>query len=241
MRLLKQLAVLTAVAFGLFSALRAQQRETFAWAPLPVQPNTWVAPNQPIWRLSELLAKHKGQANWSQTVVDDVTLHADYVSMAPGVKTARQFHPDTRAWWIVQDGQIRFSIEGQEPFVASKGYLVQVPYRNVFSMETVGDKPSLRLEVNIAGAKTMYPIDEKPAAMPGFNFVKVRISENAEGSRHDLSASLSDSTSSELVEVLGRTLLLYRPHPTKPKIELPVAKKTKAAGRAKRESDPPPK
>jgi len=45
------------VAFGLFSALRAQQRDTFAWAPLPVQPNTWVAPNQPIWKLSELLAK----------------------------------------------------------------------------------------------------------------------------------------------------------------------------------------
>jgi mannose-6-phosphate isomerase-like protein (cupin superfamily) len=46
-------------------------------------------------------------------------------------------------------------------------------------METVGDKPSLRLEVNIAGAKTMYPAgvnDEKPTAMRGFNFVKVRIS-----------------------------------------------------------------
>jgi hypothetical protein len=52
----------------------------------------------------------------------------------------------------------------------------QVPYRNVFSLETVGDKPSLRLEVNIADAKTMYPIDETPAILPGFNFVKVRIS-----------------------------------------------------------------
>ena len=176
MRILKEIAILAAVACGVFSALRAQQSDTFAWSPLPVQPNTWVAPNQPIWKLSDLLAKRKGQTSWSQTVVDDATLHADYVSMAPGAKTPRQFHPDTRAWWIVQDGQIRFSIEGQEPFVASKGYLVQVPYRNVFSMETVGDKPSLRLEVNIAGAKTMYPIDEKPAAMPGFNFVKVRIS-----------------------------------------------------------------
>ena len=86
-----------------------------------------------------------------------------------------QFHPDTRAWWIVQDGQIRFTIEGQEPFVASKGFMVQVPYRNTFSMETVGDTPSLRLEVNIAGATTMYPIDETPAPLPGFDFVKVRV------------------------------------------------------------------
>src|SRR5678816_2390469 len=123
MRFLKHFAILIAVGLGVFTVLRAQQRETLAWAPLPVQPTTWVAPNQPIWKLSELLAKHKGQANWTQTVVDDAFLHADYISMGPGVKTPRQFHPDTRAWWIVQDGQIRFSIEGQEPFVASKGYL----------------------------------------------------------------------------------------------------------------------
>ena len=67
----------------------------------------------------------------------------------PAMKTPRQFHPDTRAWWIVQDGQIRFSIEGQEPFVASKGYMVQVPYRNIFSMETVGESRRC-VEVNIA-------------------------------------------------------------------------------------------
>ena len=177
MGFLKLLAILAAAALG-FSVLTmfAQQREISAWAPLPAQPNAWVAPNQPIWKLSELLAKHKGEANWNQVVVDDSSLHAEYIAMAPGAKTLRQFHPDTRAWWIVQDGQIRFSIEGQEPFIASKGYLVQVPYRNVFNMETVGDKPSLRLEVNIAGAKTMYPIEEQPPAVKGFNFVKVRIS-----------------------------------------------------------------
>jgi hypothetical protein len=32
---MKKLAILAAVACGVFSALRAQQRETFAWAPLP--------------------------------------------------------------------------------------------------------------------------------------------------------------------------------------------------------------
>ncbi len=171
------LAALAAAVLGLVTLLPAQQpRETLAWAPQPVTPATWVAPNKPIWKLADLLTDHKGQANWKQIVVDDNLLHAEYISMAPGAKTPRQFHPDTRAWWIVQDGQIRFSIEGQEPFVATKGYMVQVPYRNVFSMETVGDKPSLRLEVNIAGAQTMYPIDETPAAMPGINFVKVRIS-----------------------------------------------------------------
>jgi len=162
---------------GQHSAVRGQgPRETLAWAPVPVQPSAWVAPNRAHWRLTELLDKHKGTPSWTETVVSDNTLHADYVSMAPGTRTPRRFHPDTRVWWIVQDGQIRFSIEGQEPFVASKGFLVQVPYRNVYSIETIGDKPSLRLEVHIAGATTMYPVDETPAPLPGFDFVKVRIS-----------------------------------------------------------------
>src|SRR5919205_777184 len=72
----------------------------------------------------------------------------------------RRFHQDNRIWWIIQDGQIRFSVEGQEPFVASKGFMVQVPHRNVYSMETVGDKPSLRFEVTVANSNVMYPIDE---------------------------------------------------------------------------------
>src|ERR1700689_2637138 len=134
-------SVLLVLAFTL--PLAAQQDSRLAWAPVPAKPATWVAPNRPLWKLADLLAQHRGQPNWTQTVVSDSTLHADYISMAPGAKTPRCFHPDTRAWWIVQDGQIRYTIEGQDPFVASKGALVQVPYRNVFSLETVGDKPSL--------------------------------------------------------------------------------------------------
>jgi len=77
-------------------------------------------------KLSQLLAKHNGQTEWTETMVDDDTLHADYIAMAPGGKTPRRMNTDTRERWAVQDGQIRFSIDGQAPFVASKGYLVQV-------------------------------------------------------------------------------------------------------------------
>jgi quercetin dioxygenase-like cupin family protein len=82
---------------------------------------------------------------------------------------------DTREWWVIQDGQIRFTIDGQQPFVASKGYLVQVPYRNMYTMETVGDRPSLRFEVNVAKARKMYPMDVKPVPVAGFDFVPVRV------------------------------------------------------------------
>lgn len=110
-----------------------------------------------------------------RSLIIAVTLVLPLAAQQDSRKTPRRFRPDTREWWIVQDGQIRFSIEGQEPFVASKGYLVQVPYRTVYSMETVGDKLSLRLEVNIAGAQTMYPADETPVPRDGIKFVKVRI------------------------------------------------------------------
>jgi mannose-6-phosphate isomerase-like protein (cupin superfamily) len=186
MRSLKQIAFAIG-GLGLFAALPGQQAQvrgqgqTVVWAPMPVQPNEWVAPNKPVTRLSELRAKHAKEQNWTETVVSDNLFHGDYISMAPGVKTPRRFHPDNRAWWIVQDGQIRFTIEGQEPFVASKGFLVQVPHRNVYSMETIGDRPSLRFEVTIANSNTMYPIDETPTPVPGVKFVRARVA-NVKGS-----------------------------------------------------------
>jgi mannose-6-phosphate isomerase-like protein (cupin superfamily) len=169
---------LTALGLALLSAMivHAQQRgETLAWAPVPAAPNAWVAPNKPHWKLSELLASHKGKANWRQQVVADSLLQADYVQMAPGTKSKRQFHADNRVWWVMQAGQIKFMIEGQDPIVASKGFLVQAPYRNIYSMEVVGNEPALFLEVTTTGTQVLYPIDETPEPATGVDFVKVRI------------------------------------------------------------------
>ena len=97
------------------------------WAPKPTPAalEPWKAPMKPLTKLSNILADHKGLKNWKVTVVDDEFLHADYIQMAPGEKTLRRAHPDTREWWVIQDGAIRFTIDEVEPFVATKGYLVQ--------------------------------------------------------------------------------------------------------------------
>jgi RNA-binding protein len=79
------------------------------------------------------------------------------------------------------------------------------------------------------------------SALGTHELIKVRLNENAEGDRQDLSESLAEATTSDLVEVLGRTLLLYRRHPTKPKITLPDAKTKRASKKKKRESDEPAK
>ena len=100
-------------------------------------------------------------------IVNDDYLQAEYIQAAPGTKVGKRFHPDTRAWWVVMDGQIRFDIEGQDSFTATKGSMVQVPAQTIFSFESIGDKPSLRFEVNIAKAKTLYPQEVKPPESAG--------------------------------------------------------------------------
>jgi mannose-6-phosphate isomerase-like protein (cupin superfamily) len=166
--------VLVALAGAASAADRAPS--ILAWSPKPVPLTAWVAPNRPHWKLSEILAKHAGQKAWTENLVEDRDFSAKYIQMAPGQKTEPRFYADSRIFWVVQDGQIRFHIQGQPDFVASKGFLVQVPFRIPYSMETVGDKPALRFEVIQSGATPLYPIDQTPPSTPGKHYIKVRFS-----------------------------------------------------------------
>src|SRR5712671_1623740 len=47
------------------------------WTPLPVKPNPFVPPHKPWTKLSEVLAKHKGQQTWSELIVDDNLFHGE--------------------------------------------------------------------------------------------------------------------------------------------------------------------
>ncbi len=122
-----------------------------------------------------LRAKYKGQPNWREVIVNDDHLKSEYIQMAPGTKVGRRFHPDTREWWVIMDGEIRFDIEGQDSFVARKGSMVQVPLQTIYSMEAIGDKPALRFETNIAKAKTLFPQDVKPPEIPGATWIPVML------------------------------------------------------------------
>jgi mannose-6-phosphate isomerase-like protein (cupin superfamily) len=146
-----------------------------AWAPKPVELPPYTGVNRPHSRLAELVARHSGSQSWSETLVDDRQQVAKYVAMAPGERTPRRLHPDTPIFWVVQRGSLRFTIEGEDPFVATKGFLVQVPYRTPYELETVGDEPSLRLEVTVAGASTLYPRGEQPVPIAGQEFVEVTL------------------------------------------------------------------
>ncbi|MBI4905831.1 MAG: cupin domain-containing protein [Acidobacteria bacterium] len=136
-------------------------------------PAVYSGPHKPHTKLSELKAKHKGKTMWSEVIVDDKHLRSDYLFLPPGKGHPKAMHPDTRAWWVVMEGEVRFSFETKEPFVARKGSIVQVPMQTFFEYEVVGAQPALIFETNIAGAKTLYADKKDAPLMPGHEWIAV--------------------------------------------------------------------
>src|ERR1700687_1530263 len=102
------------VSFGatiLTAQTREQRPRKVLYVSKPLKPARYRAPMKPLVRLADLKAKHKGQANWSELVVDDKNNRAEVISAAPGSKIARHLHSDAPEYWVVQQGQIRFEIE----------------------------------------------------------------------------------------------------------------------------------
>lgn len=182
MRLSKQMMLGCAAALAAGTALpalaqpAAAPKALLAYTPKPTTLPSYGG-NKPVTRLAEVLAKHKGQASWTEQVIKTDRFDTRWVQMAPGEKVSTRYYGDDRVMWVVWQGQIRFNIEGQEPFVASKGFLVQVPQRVRYSMETVGNEPSLRYEVTRAGQHPNFPADngepKPPNAPDGTEYVKV--------------------------------------------------------------------
>lgn len=145
------------------------------------QPAHYTAPHKPHTKLAELKAKHKGQKQWRELIVDDKHLRSEYLFLPPGTKHPKAMHPDTREWWVVMDGEVRFDIEDQPPFTAKKGSMVQVPYQTFFSYEVTGSAPALIFETNIAGAHTVFANQTDAPKMPGFDFIKVQYNNRVKG------------------------------------------------------------
>jgi quercetin dioxygenase-like cupin family protein len=171
--------------------LRAQEAPRPApiavWSPKPEHTPAY-PPGQKVWtKLSDLKARHAGQANWRELLVDDGRLTGEYVAAAPGTRVSKRLHPDTREWFAVVEGEVRVEIEGQPSITATRGSLVNIPRQTIYSLETVGDKPSLRFLVNVAHAKTLFPREspERPseAAPAGSSWVPTTL--NRLGGQYD--------------------------------------------------------
>jgi len=146
-----------------------------AWSPKRTPYKAYETPNRPWWKLADVLALHKRQKNWSQPIIRNKDLMADWHQMAVGDRTPELEYPDNRTAIIVWSGQLRVSIKGQEPFVATKGFEIDVPFRLPFTLESVGPEPALWFEVHAAGDLPIYPVattPDKPKDVSGFAYQK---------------------------------------------------------------------
>lgn len=64
-------------------------------------------------------------------------------------------------------------------------------------------------------------VDAAKSALSKHELIKVRVQSEAPVDRKEAASELASRTSSSLAQVLGRTFLLYKRHPKKPKIVLP--------------------
>jgi mannose-6-phosphate isomerase-like protein (cupin superfamily) len=69
------------------------------------------------------------------------------------------FHAESAEFWLVFAGQIRYALEGQQPFVASEGDVVYVPANTWHATRYTGPNPSCRLSITeyVGNALLMNP------------------------------------------------------------------------------------
>jgi mannose-6-phosphate isomerase-like protein (cupin superfamily) len=167
------LAACAVVALAMPALAQQSGDSWYAWSPKPDKLPSY-GKNKPVTRLKEVLAKHKGQTRWSEQVILTKRYDTKWIQAQPGDKSPTMYWGDDRIFWVVWSGQIRFTIAGQQPFVATKGFLVQVPQRVRYSMETIGSEPSLRFEVTHTDILPVYSGDQpKPDDKPGSHYMKV--------------------------------------------------------------------
>ena len=87
-------------------------------------------------------------------------------------------------------------------------------------LRALGQRLAATLHVGHDGV-TDAVVGQADAQLTAHELIKVRVSENAPQSRHDIGDELARRTNAELAQVLGRTALLYRPRADEPIIALP--------------------
>lgn len=76
-------------------------------------------------------------------------------------------------------------------------------------------------------------------ALEDHELIKVKILEGAPVEKREVAQELAQATGAEVAQVLGRTILLYKPHPTNPKIGVGTPPKAALHGHIGGEGDRP--
>ena len=145
------------------------------WAAQKIPETPYLAPNKPIWHIADILKTHRGRQSWDQPVLLTRDFDGHYISLAPGAKTKCQFYADDRVFGWIYSGQVKVTIDGQEPKTLSKGWAFNVAPRLSYCMENSGSEPVVFFRVTPANQAPSYPDSETPVPLKGYRYVKARI------------------------------------------------------------------
>lgn len=149
--------------------------ERTVWAAVPVPETPYTPPNKLHTKISDILAAHRGQPSWTEPVVRTAAFAGDYVSLAPGEATQAMFYTEERVVLWVYSGQMRVEIEGQPTTTATAGFLIDVAPTLIYKLTNTGAEPVVFFRLTPFGQQPSYPASERPAPVPGYEYVKVRM------------------------------------------------------------------
>ena len=147
--------------------------ERMVWAAHKDTPYAGV--NKPVTHIADILKAHQGKKSWDQPVMLTRDYDGHYVSLAPGEKTKCMFYADDRVFGWVYSGQVKITIDGQQPVTATKGYLFDVAPRLSYCMENTGTEPVVFYRSTPAGQVPSYPENETPTPVSGYHYDKAKI------------------------------------------------------------------
>jgi quercetin dioxygenase-like cupin family protein len=119
------------------------------WSPRivasPYETNGFL--NKEVTTVADVMAGKDPLVSWRQKVVEGQNLRAYYVGLKPGDSTRKAMSSDHRIGFIVWEGPIEVTVQGQPTLMAKKGTMIQVPARLEYQLTNVGATPSLHFEV----------------------------------------------------------------------------------------------
>ena len=131
--------------------------------------------NRPLWKIKDVIAMNKGKARWEKQVLLARDFDGRYIQMAPGDKTKCFFYADDRQWGWVYQGQLKVTIDGQEPKVITKGWVWNTAPRLSNCFENVGTEPVILFRITPSNQVPSYPESETPTDVRGYKYIKTRI------------------------------------------------------------------
>lgn len=127
--------------------------------------------NQPHLNIHEAAAKTEKYSG-GRAVRDDksemLVIYGHEKNLPPLDPTDKgHFHAESAEFWLVFTGQIRYAIEGQQPFIASEGDVVYVPANTWHLARYYGPAPACRLSITEYVGNALLLEPRKPPGEEG--------------------------------------------------------------------------